>query len=132
MPLLLKILNAFWPFEDLYLLGFFMFNFFFLLPKAALYEDISTDFSANKVPLFHSRLGSPASLFSSTPVPRSWSIKTVTVLYFHLNLSWYQLQLYTLFAMGSIRKIFSIWQSQEGRERGREGILNNCYILYPS
>ena len=39
MPLLLKILNAFWPFEDCYLLGF-VFAQFFLLPKAALYEDI--------------------------------------------------------------------------------------------
>ena len=35
--------------------------------------------SANKAPLFHSRLGSPASLFLSTPVPRSWSTKPVTV-----------------------------------------------------
>ena len=49
-----------------------------LLPKAALYEDILTCISANKAPLFHLRLGSPASLFSSTPVPRSRSTKTVT------------------------------------------------------
>ena len=35
--------------------------------------------STNKAPLFHSRLGSPASLFSSTPVPRSPSTKTMTV-----------------------------------------------------
>ena len=34
--------------------------------------------STNKAPLFHSRLGSPASLFSSTPVPRSQSTKTMT------------------------------------------------------
>ena len=43
MPLLLRIWNAFWPFEDCYLLGFVFaqcFFFFFLLPKAALYEDI--------------------------------------------------------------------------------------------
>ena len=42
MPLVLKIVNAFWPFEDCYLLGFVfvLFFFFFLLPKAALYEDI--------------------------------------------------------------------------------------------
>ena len=35
--------------------------------------------SANKVPLFHSRLGSPVSFFSSTPVLRSQSPKTVTI-----------------------------------------------------
>ena len=35
--------------------------------------------SANKVPLFHSRLGSPVSFFSSTPVPRSQSLKTMTI-----------------------------------------------------
>ena len=52
--------------------------FFFLLPKAAIYEDIWTGVSANKAPLFHLRLGSPASLFSLTPVPRSWSTKTMT------------------------------------------------------
>ena len=39
MSLLLKILNAFWPFEDCYLLGFVLAHFF-LLPKAALCEDI--------------------------------------------------------------------------------------------
>ena len=57
----------------------FLLNFFFLPPKAALYEDIETYISANKAPLFHSRLGSPVSLFSSTPVPRSQSTKTVAV-----------------------------------------------------
>ena len=41
----------------------------FLLPKAALYEDTETCVSANKAPLFHSRLGSPESFFPSTPVP---------------------------------------------------------------
>ena len=35
MPLLLRIWNAFWPFEDCYLLGFVFAQFFFLLPKAA-------------------------------------------------------------------------------------------------
>ena len=40
MPLLLKILNAFWPFEDCYLLGIVFAQFFFLMPKAVLYEDI--------------------------------------------------------------------------------------------
>ena len=39
MSLLLKILNALRPFEVCYLLGF-VFVQFFLLPKAALYEDI--------------------------------------------------------------------------------------------
>ena len=39
MPVLLRIWNAFWPFEDCYLLGF-VFVQSFLLPKAALYEDI--------------------------------------------------------------------------------------------
>ena len=80
MPLVLKIVNAFWPFEDCYLLGFVfvLFFFFFLLPKAAFYEDIWTGVSANKAPLFHSRLGSLASLFLSTPVPRSWSTETMT------------------------------------------------------
>ena len=77
MPLLLRIWNAFWPFQDCYLLGF-VFAQYFLLPKAALYEHIETCVSANKAHLFHSRLGSPASFFSSTPVPRSWSTKTVT------------------------------------------------------
>ena len=76
----MRTCNAFWPFEDCYLLGFVFaqFFFFFLLPKAALYDDIWTCFSANKEPLFHSRLGSPASLFLSTPVPRSQSKKTMT------------------------------------------------------
>ena len=78
MPLLLRIWNAFWPFQDCYLLGFVCPQFFFLLPKAALNKDIETCVSANKTHLFHSRLGSPASFFSSTPVPRSWSTKTVT------------------------------------------------------
>ena len=77
MPLLLRIWNAFWPFQDCYLLGFVSAQFF-LLPKAALYEHIETCVSANKAHLFHLRLGSPASFFSSTPVPRSWSTKTVT------------------------------------------------------
>ena len=79
MPLLLRKWNAFWPFEDCYLLGF-VFVQFVLLPKSALYEDIKTCISANKPPLFHSRLGSPASFFSSTPVPRSRSTRTVTAL----------------------------------------------------
>ena len=62
----------------------------FLLPKTALCEHIETCISANKGPLFHLRLGSPASLFSSTPVPRS--TKTVTIhhqlaLYISLSLS---------------------------------------------
>ena len=62
----------------------------FLLPKTALCEHIETCTSANKGPLFHSRLGSPASLFSLTPVPRS--TKTVTIhhqlaLYISLSLS---------------------------------------------
>ena len=53
MPLLLRILNGFWPFEDCYLLGFVFAQFFFFLPpKAALYEDIETYISANKAPLF--------------------------------------------------------------------------------
>ena len=43
----------------------------FLLPKVASYEDIETRISANKAPLFHLRFGCPASVFSSTPVPRS-------------------------------------------------------------
>ena len=43
---------------------------FFLLAKACI--------STNKAPLFHSRLGSPASLFLSTPVPMSQSTKTMT------------------------------------------------------
>ena len=54
-------------------------SIFFLLPKAALNEDIETSPSANKAHLFHSRLESPPSFFSSTPVPRSWSTKTVTI-----------------------------------------------------
>ena len=78
MSLFLRIWNDFWPFQDCYLLGF-VFAQYFLLPKAALYEHIETCVSANKVPLFHSRLVSPASFFSSTPVPRSWSTKTVTI-----------------------------------------------------
>ena len=49
----------------------------FLLPKVASYEDIETRISANKAPLFHLRLGSPVSLYSSTPIPRSGSTKTV-------------------------------------------------------
>ena len=77
MSLFLRIWNDFWPFQDCYLLGF-VFAQYFLLPKAALYEHIETCVSANKAHLFHSRLGSPASFFSSTPVPRSWSTKTVT------------------------------------------------------
>ena len=40
MSLLLRIWDAFWPFEDGYLLGFVFAKFFFLLQKAALYEDI--------------------------------------------------------------------------------------------
>ena len=80
MPLFLKILNAFWPFEDCYWPGF-VFVQLFLLPKAALYKDIQTGVPANKTPLFHSRLGSPASLFSLTPVSRSWSTKTVKQIY---------------------------------------------------
>ena len=85
MPLFLKILNAFWPFEDCYWPGF-VFVQLFLLPKAALYKDIQTGVPANKTPLFHSRLGSPASLFSSTLVPRSWSVKTITGRYQSLPL----------------------------------------------
>ena len=77
MSLFLRIWNDFWPFQDCYLLGF-VFAQYFLLPKAALYEHIETCVSANKAHLFHSRLGSPASFFSLTPVPRSQSIKTVT------------------------------------------------------
>ena len=76
--LLLRIWNAFWPSEDWCLLGF-VFAQFFLLPKAAMYEDIQTCISANKAPLSHSRLGSPASFFSSTPVPRSRSTETMTL-----------------------------------------------------
>ena len=72
--LLVKISNAFWPFEDCYLLGFvFFFQLFFYclnLPCMKIYK--------NKAPLFHSRFGSPESLFSPIPVPRSWSTKTVT------------------------------------------------------
>ena len=75
MPLLLRKGNAFWPFEGCYLLGF-VFVQFVLLPKSALYEDIKTCISANKIPLFHSRLGSPTSLFLLTPVPRSRSVRT--------------------------------------------------------
>ena len=45
-------------------------------------EDIKTCVSTNKVPLLHSRLGSPASFFLLTPVPRSQSIKTMTELQF--------------------------------------------------
>ena len=66
------------PFKIVICLALFFLNFFFLLPKAALNKDIETCVSANKTHLFHSRLGSPASFFSSTPVPRSWSTKTVT------------------------------------------------------
>ena len=51
---------------------------FFLLLKSALYEYILMCVSTNKAPLFHSRLGSPASFLSSTPVPRSQSSKTMT------------------------------------------------------
>ena len=70
-PLLLKILNAFWPFEDCYLLGFVLVQFFYCLklPCMKIYK---------QAPLFHSRLGSPVSFFSSTPVPMSGSTKTMT------------------------------------------------------
>ena len=67
------------PLKIVICLALFLLNFF-LLPKTALYEDIETCFSANKAPLFHARLGSPASLFSSTPVPRSQSTKTMTLI----------------------------------------------------
>ena len=74
MPLLLRIWNIFWPFEDCYLLGFVFAQFFYCLklPCMKIYEHAV---SANKASLFHSRLGSPASFFSSTPVPslqRQW------------------------------------------------------------
>ena len=39
MPLLLRIWDAFWPLKD-YLLGIVFAQGFFLLPEAALYEDI--------------------------------------------------------------------------------------------
>ena len=81
IPLLLRIWNVFWPFEDCYLLGFVFAQFFncLKLPCLKIYEHAV---SANKAPLFHLQLASetrsPAS-FLSTPVPRSWSTKTVTL-----------------------------------------------------
>ena len=78
IPLLLRIWNAFWPFQDYYLLGFVFAQFFYCLKLPCI--KIHKRISANKTPLFHSRLGSPASFFSSTPVPRSRSTKIMTAL----------------------------------------------------
>ena len=50
----------------------------FLLLKASLYESIYAQAVPNKAPLFHLRCGSPEFLSSSTPVPRSRSVKTIT------------------------------------------------------
>ena len=80
MPLLLKILNAFWPFEDCYLLGFVFVQFFYCLklPCMKIYKQVPYMKIYKQAPLFHSRLGSPVSFFSSTPVPMSGSTKTMT------------------------------------------------------
>ena len=61
----------------LFLLSVFFFFFFkcLKLPCMKIYKHA---FLQKKAPLFYSRLGSPASLFSSTPVPRSRSTKTAT------------------------------------------------------
>ena len=75
MPLLLRIWDAFWPFKD-YLLGFVFAQVFFYCLKLPCMKIYKHEF-ANISPLFHLRLGSPASLFSSTPVPRSRSTRAM-------------------------------------------------------
>ena len=56
---------------------FCLFFYCLKLPCMKIYKHAFI--SANKAPLFHSRLGSLVSLFSSIPVPRSRTTKTVTV-----------------------------------------------------
>ena len=56
MPLLLMIWNAFWPFEDCYLLGF-VFAQYLLLPKAACMKIYKHAFLQINHPCFTQDLG---------------------------------------------------------------------------
>ena len=76
MPLLLKILNAFWPFEDCYLLGFVFAQFFYCLklPCMKIYKHV---FLQIKHPFFTWDLGPlhPSSRRLQSPGPglqRPW------------------------------------------------------------
>ena len=58
MPLLLRIWNAFWPFEDCYLLGFVFAQFFFYCLKLSCMKIYKHAFLQIKHPCFTRDLGS--------------------------------------------------------------------------
>ena len=73
MPLLLRIWNAFWPFEDCYLLGFVFAQYFYCLklPCMKIYKHV---FLQIKHPCFTRDLGPlhPSSHWLQSPRPSLW------------------------------------------------------------
>ena len=81
MPLLLRIWNAFWPFEDCYLLGFVFAQFFFYCLKLSCMKIYKRAFLQIKHPCFTRDLGPlrPSSRRLQSPGPslqRPWHFWT--------------------------------------------------------
>ena len=80
MPLLLRIWNPFWPFEDCYLLGFVFAQFFFYYQKLPCMKIYKHAFLQIKHPCFTRDLGPlhPSSCWLQSPSPslqRPWLLR---------------------------------------------------------